>query len=62
MSSDAAVFWRKLKAESYAAQAAREDEGHTHCFEKTIRCEGLWLILECSIIGCPSRIQYMVVR
>ena len=50
----------KRQREGREAQAARENEEHTCCFEKPIRFEGLWQIIQCSM--CPSRIQYMVVR
>lgn len=46
--------------EGREAQAARDNEKHTHCFEKPIRFEGLWQIIQCSM--CPKRIQYMIVR
>ncbi len=43
--------------EGREAQAARENETHVCCFEKPIRFEGLWQIIQCSM--CPKRIQWM---
>ncbi len=46
----------KRKREGIEAQALRERSPHRHFFDRIIKTDGVWLIVECR--RCSSRIQW----